>query len=383
MRLGIAELALLVSLFLIGYGIFHIPTGLFASHFGLRRLTLAGMLVESSAGVAPGLAPDDFWLEVFRVLAGIGGSLFVGCGFALAVSWFRGREIALAQGISGGVAFAVDAAVGLFPWVGLVAARGWRTAMVLGGVAGLLILGADTLRLRTPREEAGLLEAGNLRWDGVGRVLRQPTLWLVGLAVLGGMGGDFVVSQLLPTYAATKFHMAPSTAGPLGAVVVLAGIPGSFLAGWWSDRGKNRKPFIRIPAGIAGVATLAVPFSPAALAGVLAVMLGGGGALFAFPALTALPGDRKDDVAPQDVATAEGLLLFLANAIGGFFVPILYGLFAARDGYTAAWVFVGGLTIVLPVIGLFARVPAHRPAAAAPALPGVAADLETAEAPGE
>ncbi len=54
-HLQIAQLALLISLFIAGYGICHIPTGFLAYRFGLRNILLLGLLIESLAAIASAL----------------------------------------------------------------------------------------------------------------------------------------------------------------------------------------------------------------------------------------------------------------------------------------------------------------------------------------
>jgi ACS family D-galactonate transporter-like MFS transporter len=370
MHLQIAELSLLVSLFFAGYGIFHIPTGFLAARFGLRRIALTGMLIESLGGVATGLAPNYAWLEVFRVLTGLGGSLFVGCGFALVVSWFRGKEIALAQGLSGGVCFALGAAIGLFPWVGVIFLLGWRGAMIAGGTIGLAIWLANLIWLRTPREEQSLLQAGNLNWSSVGRVLRNRNLWYFGLCTLGAAGGYFVASELMAGYAASKFHLSPAISGLMSAVIVLAGVPASLISGYWSDRARRLRYMIIGPCVVAGVAFLILPSSSLVFTWILAAFIGG--SLFYFPPFTALPGHYRDEISPQDVATAEGLLLTII-AIGEFLVPIGFGQVVAGNGYGAGWIYLGIVSIVFVVFGLLAREPVRHPLRAAAQTPEVPA----------
>src|SRR5260370_10886616 len=128
-HLQIPQLALLIALFFAGYGIFHIPSGLLASRFGVRNVLLAGLLIESLGAIASAFAPGYGWLGLLRVLTGIGGSLFVGCGFSLVTSWFRGRELALAMGIATGGGLTLGIALGLFCWVGFVPAAAWSLAL--------------------------------------------------------------------------------------------------------------------------------------------------------------------------------------------------------------------------------------------------------------
>ncbi len=359
-HLQIPQLALLISLFLAGYGIFHIPTGFLASRFGLRNLALAGILIESLAGIGSGLAPDYAWLAVMRIIAGIGGSFFVGSGFALVTSWFRNKELALAQGVAGGAGFSIGAALGLFTWAGLVASDGWQSAMYIGGGIGLVVFIICVIALKTPKVEQAKLAAGNLDWSSVGRVLTNRNLWLFGLSTLGAYGAYFTASQLLAGYAAQVFSLAPTLAALMAAVMVLAGIPGSVIGGFFSDRSKNLKAFILVPLFLLGLCLILVPFAGPVMVWVLAFLIGGL-LIFQFASFTSIPGAYGDEINPQDVATAEGLLLTIL-AVGGFLVPIGFGQLVVGSGYTGAWVYLGVVTLVFALIGLLAREPSHHAA---------------------
>lgn len=149
-QLQIPQLALLISLFIAGYGIFHIPTGFLTYRFGLRNVLLAGLLIEALGAIASAFAPSYAWLGILRIITGIGGSLFVGCGFSLVTSWFRGRELALAMGIATGGAFTLGVALGLFVWVSVVQASGWSIVLAIGGAIGLLAFLVSLIFLRVP-----------------------------------------------------------------------------------------------------------------------------------------------------------------------------------------------------------------------------------------
>jgi ACS family D-galactonate transporter-like MFS transporter len=353
--LQIPQLALLISLFLAGYGIFHIPTGFLAYRFGLRNTLLAGIMLESAGAIASALAPDYGWLLVLRVITGVGASLFVGCGFAMVTSWFRGRELALALGISGGAAFALGATLGLFVWVGLIQSVGWSMALIIGGLIGIIIFLISLVWLRTPSDEQEELEAKAFRWSAVGRVLGNKDLWFLGLAILGAYGAYFTASQLMSTYAVATFHLSENQGGLMAAVIVLAGIPGSIIGGYFADRSRTLKRVILIPLLLLGLGMLILPFVGVAGTWIIAVFVGFL-LIYGFAAWTASPGHYSDRIFPEDVATAEGLMLTLA-AVGGFIVPIGFGLIEAASGFTGAWIFLGIVSIVFAVIGFAAREP--------------------------
>lgn len=354
-HLQIAQLALLISLFIAGYGICHIPTGFLAYRFGLRNILLFGLLIESLAAIASAFAPTYAWLAVVRVIAGIGGSLFVGCGFSLVTSWFRGRELALALGIATGGGFTLGIALGLFAWVSVVLTTGWSTALALGGVIGLLALLISFLFLRVPNDEQDQLAAGHFSWAVVRRVLGNRDLWLLGVAFAGLYGAGFTLAQLLNVYVPLVYHVPETTSGLLAAVLTLSAIPGSILGGYFFDRAKRPKLVIIIPWLVAGLALILFPFVNLAGLWVMVILLGGV-PYAGFSGWAAAPGRYRDRVLPEDVATADGVLLTLA-AVGGFVVPIVIGQIAGAHGFTPAWIFGGVVSIIFALVAFAAREP--------------------------
>lgn len=353
--LQIPQLALLISLFLAGYGIFHIPTGFLAYRFGLRNVLLAGILLESLGGIASAFAPGYAWLLILRVITGLGASFFVGCGFAMITSWFRGRELGLALGISGGAAFAIGATLGLFTWVSIIQATGWSTALIIGGVIGIVVFFIALIWLRVPDDEHIELEARSFSWSAVGRVLGNKDLWFLGLGILGAYGAYFTASQLMSIYAVTVFHLSASTGGLIAAVIVVAGIPGSIIGGYMADRARRLKVVIIAPLLLLGVGMLLLPFVGLTGTWIMAILVGFL-LIYGFAAWTAAPGHYSDRIYPEDVATAEGLMLTLA-AVGGFIVPIGFGQIEVAGGFTWAWIFLGVVSLVFGVIGFAAREP--------------------------
>lgn len=354
-HLQIPQLALLISLFIAGYGIFHIPTGFLAYRFGLKNILLLGLLLESLGAIACAFAPNYGWLELLRIVTGIGGSLFVGCGFAMVTSWFRGRELALAMGIATGGAFTLGAALGLFVWIGLVASWGWPLALATGGIIGLVAFLISLVFLRVPSDEQEQLAAGHFNWTAVGRVLGNRDLWFIGLSFVGLYGAGFTLAQLLSTYVGIVYHVSEAIGGLMAAVLTLSAIPGSILGGYLFDRAKRVKLVILLPFILSGLGLIIFPFVGVTGSWFMVILLG----LIpyiGFSGWASLPGRYKDRILPEDVATAEGLLLTLA-AVGGFLVPISFGLIAAGSGFTAAWIFTGVVSIIFALVGFAAREP--------------------------
>jgi ACS family D-galactonate transporter-like MFS transporter len=180
-------------------------------------------------------------------------------------------------------------------------------------------------------------------------------LWFLGLGLLGAYGAYFTASQLMSTYAITVFHLSQSTGGLIAAVNVLAGIPGSITGSYIADRARRLKVVIIVPLLLLGVGMIVLPFEGLAGTWIIAILVGFC-LIYGFAAWTASPGHYRDRIYPEDVATAEGLMLTFA-AIGRFLVPIGFGAIVASNGFTWGWIFLGIVSLVFAVLGFAAREP--------------------------
>jgi ACS family D-galactonate transporter-like MFS transporter len=310
--------------------------------------------LESLGSIATAFAPSYGWLQVLRFLTGAGGSFVIGSALAMVTSWFRGRELALAMGIAGGCAFTLGQALGIFGWIGVIQATGWSTALIIGGVSGLVVCVLALIFLRVPSEEAERLAAGDFSWSAVGRVLSNRDLWFLGLSFFGTYGAGLTAAQLLTTYVGVVYHLPAAVGGLMSAVLVLMAIPGSLIGGYLADRTSSLKKIIVIPWVIMGLTFIIFPFL--GMTGVwIMVLIVGACQIAGFAAWTAAPGHYRDRLFPEDIATAEGLMLTLAG-IGGFVVPVFFGQIAS-GGFTGAWIFAGIMSIVFALIGFAAREP--------------------------
>ncbi|MCL6445123.1 MAG: MFS transporter, partial [Alicyclobacillus sp.] len=292
-------------------------------------------------------------LAILRLITGVGGSLFVGCGFAMTSVWFRTRYTALALGISGGAAFSVGAAIGLFPWVNVVQSVGWHNALVIGGIIGVLIAVISLIFLRIPTGNEGL-HGSRITAKSLKATLGSKDLWMLGLGILGGYGSYFTASQLLSEYVMTTNHFTAAQGGALSAVMVLAGIPGSVIGGWWSDVSGRRIPFLVYPIWVMAVALVCTVIAHGFLVWTVAFLIGFL-LIFGFSSFTAIPSEYHY-IRTEDIATAEGLMLTLA-AVGGFLVPLGFGLIVNGSGYTAGWIFLGVVSVAFSLLNFLAKDP--------------------------
>jgi MFS transporter, NNP family, nitrate/nitrite transporter len=157
---------------------------------------------------------------------------------------------------------------------------------------------------------------------------RSPTAWLLGAFYFLTFGGFVAFSIYLPTLLRAQFGLAPADAGFRAAGFVVLATLMRPLGGWLADRIGGAQVLSWVFGGVSLFALLPmwpsmVPFTVGAL--VCAMLLGlGNGAVFKL----------VPEHFPRDTGTVTGLVGALGG-LGGFFPPLLLGVFHDRVG--AIW----------------------------------------------
>ena len=347
-HVGLGSLSFLISLYIVGYGLSHVPGGMLAARIGMKKTLVLGLLVQGLAGIMSGLSYSYTELAFFRVVSGIGGSVFVAVSAAAVVVWFRDSDVTLALGIMGGAAFSAGAAAALYVWVFVQHATSWHTSVMLAGAFELLVVLVTAVTFRVPE---GALELGGAKFDRVAlrASLASRDLWVYGIALLGGYGAYFTASQLFSEYAMQDRHFSSSSGGLLSALILLAGIPGSLLGGYWADRSKNLRLFVVGPLLVVAALLTLIPLVPSSVLWELGIGIGFF-LIFGFAAWLAVPA-RVSNIEHQYIGTATGVMLTLA-AIGGFFIPIIFGHLVPHTSFDTGWIFLAVLSFAFALVGL-------------------------------
>jgi predicted MFS family arabinose efflux permease len=282
---------------------------LLLSGFCRRRVLLAGLALFSIGPLLGALAPGYGTLLMARVLAGIGGAIFVPNAMVVAAMLVppaeRGRAIAV---VFGGFTLASVFGVPIGSWLG--AQVGWRAAMLFTfglsfGALGL-VAWRVTGRLQAP---AARLE----QWLAVARDGRALAL----LAVTGlAMAGTYVVFTFIAPFLATQ---ALPGGISLPAVLMLfgaAGAVGTWATGRVIDRfGAARLAMLTLAAAGIGLLLL-VPVHSNPLQTLAGLMLWSAGAF----ALNAAQQARLVEHAPAlagALLPANASVLYIGQALGG------------------------------------------------------------------
>lgn len=360
LHLSLPQVGVVIGMFIAGYGLAHIPGGMLAEAFGMRFAMLFGIAVETIGTVLSAVAHRYDVLLVARFICGVGGSVYIGSAIGLTAAWFRDHELATANGLVTGVAFTVGASLGLYLWTDIVAALGWRAALLFGAAAGAITFAALLWVFPVPFETRGSDSArgvaGNhLNLAALRRTFGNRNLWFLGLSFLGAYGSYFTAAQLLPAYGVAHLQLGPAAANSLGVMLLTSGAVGGTVGGWLADKVFG---VIRTMVGaliIESVALLLIPHLGAAGLQIAAAAIGGMGIL-AFVPWIAMPGLYRDEIELSDIPTACGLMLTIV-ALGGVTLPALYGWVATHYGYTNAWTALAAASFVSMLFCFLVRRP--------------------------
>lgn len=334
----------LVSAFVFGYGIIHIPAGFLVTKFGVRNVLVGGLILESLAVIASIFLGESYWMFLFwRFIAGLGGGAVVSTGLNLGVAWFPEHQKRLALGIIAGLGITGGAGVGTYLWGIIIENAGWQSGLIWGGVIGLFIALLTFILTESP---PGVdLGAHRLTRDTIRSTLWSRDLWALGIAVLGTNGLWITATQLSPSFSVEQWGFTTESSNLLAGLVLWIGIPGTILGGVVADRSKK---FIRVISWPTALLVLAALFMPISITMTwVAALLIGFFFQFLFTPVTAAPYEYKY-IPFKGYAIGVGFLIAFGD-IGGVVFPIIYSQIASMYSGSVAWIV---LSIVTAICGM-------------------------------
>jgi MFS transporter, FSR family, fosmidomycin resistance protein len=133
-------LGFVAGIFYVASGIVQFIAGFVVDRLGARPVLLAGLGLLVSGTLAASLAPDPWWLFPCAAIMGAGNGVFHPSDFAILNANVSVRRLGHAystHGVGGNLGYALAPVVSF----GLGAALGWRTALLVMGIVGLVVLG--------------------------------------------------------------------------------------------------------------------------------------------------------------------------------------------------------------------------------------------------
>jgi nitrate/nitrite transporter NarK len=313
-----SQTALLVAVPVLLGSLARLPMGMLTDRFGGRLVFTALLVFSAVAAFVVSLTRSYSALLVSAFLIGMAGSSFA-IGAVFVSRWTHAAKQGTALGIYGLGTMGQSLAVFVGP---VVASRfGWETvfrgtsALLLAWAVAYVALARNPVHGGRPATVAAM--AAMLR--------RAPKAWLLGAFYFLTFGGFVAFSIYLPTLLRAQFGLTPADAGFRAAGFVVMATLMRPVGGWLSDRIGGAQVLSWVFTGVALSSLLLtwqsmMPFTVGALSCAMLLGLGNGAVFKLVP-----------EHFPKDTGTVTGLVGALGG-LGGFFPPLLLGVFRDRLG---------------------------------------------------
>lgn len=272
------DLGTIGSAFFYAYAAGKLLNGFLADHASIRRLMAFGLAASAIVNIAMG----SMTLVWVAALLWAANGLFQGTGAPASIvaitRWYGPRERGTMYGIWS-VAHAIGEGLTFVGTSWLVATTGWRSAFI---GPGLLCLAVALVLLRvladrpeavglpkvtTWRPELRIAEATTHEHRPPGRaeqlgLLLRPSMWVLGIASACMYVTRYAVNSWGVLYLQEAHGYSLVEAGSLVGINTFAGIAGSALYGWVSDRFfDSRRPPPTLVFGLLETAALIALFA--------------------------------------------------------------------------------------------------------------------------
>jgi nitrate/nitrite transporter NarK len=316
-----SQTAFLVAVPVLLGSLARLPMGMLTDRFGGRLVFTALLAFSSVASFLVSLTSNYSLLLIAAFLLGMAGSSFA-VGAAFVSRWTPPARQGTALGVYGLGTMGQSLAVFAGPVV--AAEFGWQA--VFQGTGALLLIWALVYfaLARNPAQAGRPATVATMA-----AILRHaPSAWLLGAFYFLTFGGFVAFSVYLPTLLRSQFGLTPADAGLRAAGFVVLATLMRPLGGWLADRIGGAQVLSWVFGGVALFSLLLtwramVPFTVGALACAMLMGLGNGAVFKLVP-----------EHFPKDTGTVTGLVGALGG-LGGFFPPLLLGVFSDRLG--AIW----------------------------------------------
>lgn len=345
-----ARLGLLMTSFLIAYGLSNVFLSMLVDLFGPSRTLNVSVIVWGVLMGVMGGAGSFTIMITLRALLGLAEGPQFSIANAVITRWFPPHQRARANSIWT-IGSPLGSAIGFPVTTWLVTSYGWRESFFALAILNLVVILPLTLlyvRDRSPgapaasSSEVPLAPKQNYR-ESVRLFVTDWRYWLVVVASCGTLIYLWGLNSWLPSYLIKQRHMAPEQAGIYAALpfilVVFGQIGGSYLSDWLG----KRAVIAGVGLMLSGVLMYFVSLMPTPQTAALMIGLSG---LF-WGMVTPVSYALIMDIVPQGaLATAVGFKNGLSNLVGAL-APVAMGIVVARTGsFDTAFLVLVGATMI-------------------------------------
>jgi MFS family permease len=243
--------------------IFLFPAGMALDRFSTRKLIIAGLTLCIVATVAMAMASHFYFALLARFLIGASSTLCFLSAARLASRWFPTQRLAMAIGVVVTMAM-LGGFMAQTPMTLLVNTIGWRQALLVDAVIGLLFLSIIIKVIRDFPPNYQMEHEDNLRqlssmgfWPSIGRALANFQNWYGGLYTsLLNVSVFLIGSSFGNLYLQQAYHFSKTQASFCSSMIFLGTIVGCPILGRLSDQLKRRRSPMIVAAIFSFILTL-------------------------------------------------------------------------------------------------------------------------------
>ncbi len=341
LHLSIAEMGVLLSVFLWTYCFAQLPVGFAIDRIGPRLLLGLAAIVWSLAQIFAGAVTSMRQFALTRVLLGVGEAPQFPLGAKVVRSWFNVRDRGTPTGIFNS-ASTLGPAIAPPLLTFLMLSFGWRWMFIFIGIVGVFVgvlwwaVYRNPVDSRLTAEERQYLVQGEDQTHGAQVTFAEwrslfgyRTTWGM---IFGNFGNGYMIwlyGAWLPGYLEIQRHISIPHTGWLAAIPYVFGVIGSLFGGWAADRlmhaglspiNSRKVPIILGMVGAAGC-TIFAALTPSDTAAVAAISV----ALFAGNLAGATIWALAVVAAPSKGVASLGSMQNFGGFLGGALAPMLTG----------------------------------------------------------
>ena len=214
------------------YAIAGVPLARWADRH-VRRVFLAGAAVTwTCASGLFGLSQTFLQMLGARIALGIGESICIPTSHSLITDYVSARNRPLALGVhsTGGV---IGVTLSLVFGGYLALTQGWRMAMILFALPGIVLAALVLFTLREPaRERGGFDDTAPALAAVISHLASLRSYRFLLLAICFSLLIEFGLNQWLPSFYVRQFGLSVADVGyRYGLAIAIGGIPGSLVGG--------------------------------------------------------------------------------------------------------------------------------------------------------
>ena len=385
-RQDVSMLGLVTSGFLIGIGLFQIPAGILSAKYDAKFMIFFGTMLLSISSLLSGLSSELYQMVILRFLVGVGMAFFFGPSVILISKYLGKGSSGLGVGILNS-AHSLGGIIGIFGWIIIAEALGWRTSLVISGtlgiLSGLFLLYALQIKyydrtsnlsshsfkekvfiffrfFNLDRENRDQKAKFTINFDDLKSIMLNKHMIYVGLSLLGFQIAWNLVSTFIILFLKVELDITSSIAGLIGGSTMIVNVIFAPFIGRIYDKLTRKNNFnndillllicgIVISANIICLSLLNIYLLiPSIL--IIGIFISGG---FVIPYALA----RRIALEKLGLPKYEILAVSFVNGLsllGAFWVPFVFSIVVKSFGYSLAWLFGGTLVLVfiIPIIKL-------------------------------